>query len=731
MASSLKSKKLLRLTLFLCAGIMVVVACFWGLRGSFWTEADFKLMDLFYRRAVAEGKGPPVSPQILYVTVTDASYDAFGTNTLDRKDLARVNTVLEDLNVEAVGYDIIFARPSREKADLAFAASLDSLGAVYLPVGFALSDKPAPFHWKTGPAYERYREDVLFQPVERGKARPFYATYALMQMDAFALSAMGSGHISARSDSDGVYRHALMLVRIGEEGYVPTLSLSMFLDYIRVPFERIVVEWGDRIVIPAVEGSFLDRDLVIPIDSGGGTYLPYPGCWGEAFPAIEAHSLLEYYENPNLRGNLLEYFEGNFVFLGDVSVGIADLGQTTLERDAPLVMLHAALLNGMLTNTFYKDWEFKDTLLLLLSMGIILGGASVFRSSWVLYATGVVLISALVFLTWFELVNFRLFPPVSIAGSVFVIGFGMVIGIEWGVTRERSFIKNAFSKYVPEKVVQQLLVKPELLALGGEERVMTVLFADLAGFTSISEGMAPTDLVYLLNEYLTEMTGIILDEGGIVDKFEGDAIMAEFGAPLPLEDHADCAVRAGLMMQQRLRQLRTEWRKKGLPEMRCRMGINTGPMVVGNMGSDQVFDYTVIGDAVNLASRLEGANKHYNTHLMISEFTRKELTPGVFRTRLLDIIRVKGKNEAVRVYEVLGEASEPMEPETGAYIKAYEEGFKAYLARDFNTARNSFLKALSIRPDDPASLELIERMDGLDPGRLPEKWDGSIALTSK
>lgn len=731
MVLNLKSKKLLRLAISLCMGTVFVVACFWGLRGVFWTEADFQLIDLFYRRAVIEGKGPPVSPQILYVTVTDASYDAFGTNTLDRADLARVNTVLAELGAEAVGFDIIFARPSREKADQEFAASLKNLGTAYLPAGFALSDTPAPFHWKSGSAYQQYRDDVLFKPVERGEAGPFYAVYALMQMDSFALSAMGSGHISARSDSDGVYRHAPMLIRVGEEGYAPALSLSMFLDYMRIPSDRIVVEWGDRIVIPALKGSFLERDVVIPIDSRGRTYVPYPGRWGEKFPGIEAHRLLDYYDKPDLRGNLLEYFEGNLVILCDVSVGTADLGQTTLEGDVPLVMIHSALLNGMLTNTFYRKWDFKHTLLLIIAMGFTLGAAAVFRSSWVLYVTGAALVSVAVFLTWFELADFRLFPLVSVAASVLVIGLGMIVGIEWGVTRERSFIRNAFSKYVPEKVVQELLVKPELLALGGEERVMTVLFSDLAGFTSISEGMTPTDLVYLLNEYLTEMTRIILNEGGIVDKFEGDAIMAEFGAPLPLPDHADFAVRAGLMMQQRLRELRVDWQEKGLPEMRCRVGINTGAMVVGNMGSDQVFDYTVIGDAVNLASRLEGANKRYDTCLMISEFTLKELTPGVFRTRILDVIRVKGKTEAVKVYEVFGKASESVGPEQEAYVKAYEDGFYAYLARDFNAARSSFEKALSIRPDDPASLDLIERMGGLDPARLPEEWDGSIALTSK
>jgi adenylate cyclase len=724
MTRRFKSGKLFRLSFLLCAGMVLAVVSFWSVRGGVWTETDLQLMDLFYRQAAARGKGPPLSPQILYVTVTDASYDAFGSNVLDRTDVARVNEVLGDLGVEAVGYDIIFARPSREEADRALAASLDGLGTAYLPAAFALSPRPAPFRWGEGPAYERYREDVLFRCEEEGEGFPFHATYALMQADPFAIAAAGSGHISAHSDPDGVYRHVLTLVCVGDEGYAPTLSLAMFLDYMRIPFEEIRVRWGDRIVIPALEGGFLERDVEIPIDRRGRAFVPFPSRWGEGFPRIEAHALLDYYRDPGLRGNLLEYFEGNFVLLGDASVGAADLGQTPLEADAPLIVIHAAMLNGLLTNTFYERWTLWPALLLMAGLGVLLGGAASFRASWVLYLTGAVILGGLVLFTWSELTRFRLFPLASVGGSVFAVVFGMIAGIEWGVTRERSFIKNAFAKYVPEKVVHQLLLKPELLRLGGEERVITVLFSDVAGFTTISERMSPTELVHLLNEYLTEMTRIVLDEGGIVDKFEGDAVMAEFGAPLELPDHADRAVRAGLRMQRRLLALRREWREQGLPELHCRVGINTGSMVVGNMGSDQVFDYTVMGDAVNLASRLEGANKRYDTHLMISEFTLEALTPDVFRTRILDVLRVKGKSEAVRVYEVLGETRESLDPETEAYAGAYQAAFEAYLVRDFGAA-------LALRPEDPASRDMLERMEGSDPAALPEGWDGSVALTSK
>jgi adenylate cyclase len=166
--------------------------------------------------------------------------------------------------------------------------------------------------------------------------------------------------------------------------------------------------------------------------------------------------------------------------------------------------------------------------------------------------------------------------------------------------------------------------------------------------------MSPPELVSLLNEYLTEMTAIIQSAGGIIDKYEGDAIMAEFGAPLALSNHADLAVHAGLQMQRRMDELRQIWEKRGLPILRCRVGINSGSMIVGNMGSQQVCDYTVIGDAVNLASRLESANKFYRTHIMISEYTYTHLSSGMFRTRVLDVIKVQGKARAVKVLEVRG-----------------------------------------------------------------------------
>lgn len=728
MNSALRSRRLLKILGITCASVTLAVSAILFVFGTVWTEYDFKMLDLFYRKAVSRGFGPEQSPQVLITTISDRAYDYFGKNVLDRAYVAGINEALGRLDVAAVGYDLIFARPSDPKADAKLTASIRDLGSVFLPVGLGYSASSTPFRWEERRAYELFRTRYLRKPQETRTARPYYATRALMQMDDFAAAAFNSGHISAYSDSDGVYRHVIMLLKI-EDAYFPTLSLSMFLEYARVPFEKLIVEWGNRIVIPATKESLLEKDVIIPIDDRGRAFVPFPQDWEHCFKKMESDALLEYMKDENLRGNLTEMFEGKLVLIGDISIGASDLGQTPLESEAPLIILHAAMLNGMLTNSFYTQWSFKETLGLIWALGVLLAVAAFMRSSWFLYGAGLAVAVGIAWLTWSQFVHFRLFPVATVGGSAAIIFFGLVTSIEVVMSRERTFIKNAFSRYVPAEVVDILISNPELLQL--KESVLTVVFSDLADFTKISEMIPPHQLVQLLMEYLTEMTAVIKAHGGIIDKFEGDAIMAEFGAPLPMPDHADRAVKAGLEMQKRLKELREIWTGKGLPALKCRIGINTGSMIVGNAGSQQVYDYTVLGDSVNLASRLEAANKRYNTNLMISEFTRESLTPGIFKTRILDAITVKGKSKSVRVFEVYGETSEPAAPDDEVYYATYQKAFELYLAKDFEAARAVFRKALDLRPDDPASRQMIERMDNLNANELPPDWDGSIILQTK
>ncbi|MBF0203634.1 MAG: CHASE2 domain-containing protein [Desulfamplus sp.] len=705
---TLRNKKQMKaigvVSTILLLGILTVFFVVMNAKVSIFNIFDFKALDIFYKLAVKQQAGPKASftPKIVYLNITDETYNFFDKNYLDRKDMATLNNVLSQLDTQAVIYDIIFARRSSATSDLAFSESLETLGNVYLPTALVLSEKKYAFRWKTDPAHERFRADYLGNPNEKPASektrRPFNAVKALMQQNDFAIRARGSGDINAKADIDGIYRHITMLAKVDDQ-YFPTLSLSVFLDWAGISLNDITVEWGEKITIPASEGSFLDNDVIIPIDRHGRTFIPFVQAMGKDFSYMSVHTLISNFQDEDLRGNLLETFEGNFVFVGDIAIGTSDLGYTPLQKDSPLVITHASLLNALLTNTFYKQWPLIKTLILLCLLLTIMACASLLRSSWVLYVTGSIIIMAVPFFTWTEFISFQLFPVVTVTSLLLLIFFSFIATLETSGSKERAFIRDTFARYVPEKVVSTLLAQPEMVTLGGEERIITVLFSDIANFTTISESLTPTKLVNLLNEYFTEMSNIIMENGGIIDKFQGDSVMAEFGVPIPFKDHADKAVTASLQMIDRLSELREIWRERNKEtsakqdssinknitikqnitgeqnitkkekapedqnikkkqqwyELYCRIGINTNNMIVGNIGSKSVLDYTVIGDAVNLASRLEGANKLYETSLMISEFTHAQLTPGRFKTRILDYIKVKGKNEPVFVYEVYGE----------------------------------------------------------------------------
>ncbi len=725
-----KSKSLLIWITGLSTLLAISVFLGWSLIGDVWTQADFQIVDMMYRSAAKRGYTAEADPDILYLAITDDTYQTVGRNTLNRQYLANLNDILADAGARAAAYDLLFAYPSNPEEDRHFAESIARAGIIYLPVGFGCSDQPQPFRWEDRPAYTRLRQHDLAPLVERGSGQPCYATRALPQFDDFASAAYGSGHMNAAPDPDGVYRHHPLLVKI-DNAYIPTFALAMFLDDLQASFDQVSVNWGQELRIPESASRYLDHDIVIPIDRQGRVFLSFTQPWREDFAYATVHDVVQLYADVATQGNVENLLSGRFVLMSDVAQGISDLGQTPLDKNAPLIVLHATLLNALLTETFYRQWSFRQVMAFLGAMALLLMLAGLPKPLWPLYLTGSMILVSIPVFAWIEFTRFVLFPVVSTTGSVLIVFIGLVIGLQVGQAREQAFIRNAFAHYLPESVVKHLLNTPESLRLGGEKRRVTAVFSDLYGFTSFSEFLSPEELVGLLNEYLTEMTTIILNEGGIIDKYEGDALMAEFGVPLPMDDQAERAVAAALKMQRRLEELRPQWIAQGLPELRCRIGINTGDAIIGNMGSQQVFDYTAIGDDVNLASRLEGANKLYQSAIMISEATYNLLTPGRFRTRILDIIRVKGKSQVVKVFEVYGRVDESFDDDTLAYYQAYQHAFESYMAHDFSRAQELFAAAINLRPNDPASTWLIERIAALNPDELPDDWDGSIALTSK
>jgi adenylate cyclase len=289
-------------------------------------------------------------------------------------------------------------------------------------------------------------------------------------------------------------------------------------------------------------------------------------------------------------------------------------------------------------------------------------------------------------------------------------------------------IRRAFQHYLHPAVVEQVAQHPEALTLGGHKAVLTVLFSDIRGFSSFSEGVAPEALVQLLNEYFSAMTQAVFQHQGMVDKYIGDAIMAVYGAPVATPAHAYLACCTALQMLAVLPPLQAQWQARGLPVIDLGIGIHTGEMVVGNMGSATRFNYTVMGDAVNLGARLEGANKIFGTRIILSETTWERVHERL-ATRELDVIRVKGKDQPTRIYELLGMSPLPLAH--ALMVERFHAGLQAYRARHWSAARACFHEVLRACPDDAPSQLYLQRCATLRAVPPGDDWDGVYTMQTK
>ncbi len=417
--------------------------------------------------------------------------------------------------------------------------------------------------------------------------------------------------------------------------------------------------------------------------------------------------------------------EGKVVFLGVSATGTEDLRSTALEVDIPGVYVHAnAYANLRDGRAFRTDAGVRRTdrlagLAILLLLGLTALAGTKMTGRHVLGATALAAGGGLALSAWRmaggEAAAFALVPLAATAWGGTKLWFAYLRNAD--AQRQAEAVREAFKFYLAPAVVEQLVDNPELLRLGGERRVITAFFSDVAGFTTISETLDPQDLSLLLNECLGAMTDVILEEGGTVDKYIGDAIVAMFGAPLDQPDHADRALAAALRCQEVLDGLRPQWRERGWPEVIVRIGVNTGVATVGNMGSSQRFDYTMLGDTVNLAARLEGANKQYGTLILAGAATAAAVRETTVRE--IDLVMVKGKTEGVSIFT----------PEADAdVIAGTAEAVAAYREQRWADARAAFA---GLPSGDPIAATYAARIDALEAAPPGSDWDGVYRMTTK
>jgi class 3 adenylate cyclase len=427
----------------------------------------------------------------------------------------------------------------------------------------------------------------------------------------------------------------------------------------------------------------------------------------------------------------LDDLKGGVFFYGLTAAGTHDLNPTPFSPRYPMVGAIANVFNTIVTDQFItpmpSSWRLPMFLAIGIFAGYILSTRTSMRGS----------LFTLLFLVFYLLFVYWLFADrrmwIDAVGPTGIILFSDA-AIVWykfnTAEKKRKFIRGAFEQYLNPAVVEELAKNPDMLELGGKTMELTAFFSDVASFTTISEQLNEQELVELLNEYLTEMTDIVLKEYGNLDKYEGDAIMAFYGAPIPFPDHAARACTTALEMQEKLAELREKWKAERRPELTARIGINSGPMVVGNMGSRTRMDYTVMGDAVNLASRLEGVNKQYATDIMISEFTLEHCESD-FVTREIDLIRVKGKSEPVRIYEVLARAKDGISDDMKSAVEHYSAGLEAYRKKEWEAGIQEFQRVIDIRAGDGPSLTYLKRCREYCETPPPDDWDGVYVMTTK
>jgi len=671
---------------------------------------ELKTLDWRFSRLAVPARR---DPRIVLVAVNQASLDYFEKQNLywpwPRSMYGALLGFLKKGGARVVVFDELFSNPSPygQSEDEVFGKALKDFG----PAVMAMDSGASPHALRATPPPERFA----------AKGGPVLAAAAL-ERKSFRLpepeimnAAAFLGDTTVDADPDGVFRRVPIAAAMGGR-LIPTLPAAAAMAFTGKSLEELAPPLTDGRMLVKFHGKSLTDDPRLK------TYDSYP--IGDLMLSWQA---LEDKRKPDLDP---ARFKDKLVFVALTAPGLMDNHPSPISPVFPGTEIVAAAADNLINRDFLTPAPMIAVLTLLMAALIAAGAASrLSGQAWT--ALGAVLASSAA-LAGASCAAFQHGVWLDMAAPQLALWLGFAAASAYGYAvegRQKRYIQGAFSHYLSPEIVRRISENPESLALGGERREVTFYFSDIEGFTTISESLEPEKLTQLMNRYLGEMTETILASGGTLDKYIGDAIMAFWGAPLPCENHALTACRIALANQKKLAALGEEFKRLGYPPVRNRIGLNSGPASIGNMGSPRRFSYTAIGDNVNLASRLEGANKAYGTYILISDSTRQG-AGGAVETRELDFVKVKGKNLPIRVYELLGLTGET---DAGLLRKArlFEGGLASFRAREFGGAAAIFESVKKEFGPDHASDAYMERCRHFENEPPPADWDGTYALTEK
>jgi adenylate cyclase len=666
-----------------------------------------KTLDILFRRVPLA----KASPEVVVVTVDQADMDFFKNQGIvfpwPRRLYGPLIDYCQQSGARAVILDLLLATPSAygPEDDYRLAQAFAAAGNVVLP--FLLSRE------ETG---ANVSEAALLQKAGLqipgpGPRAPVDYRSVLTPVGPLLDGAQALGNVEANPDADGIYRRVPLVV-LFKDRWLPTLSFAAFLQF------------GSKSFLKFDGNSLLLGDRRIPLDAQGCFLLKFRGPTGshKRFSAANVIS-----SEARVRQGLppiypREAFAGKWVLVGCTAPGQADLKASPVAAVYPGVEFHATLLDNLLQGDFLKTLPDWSLWVWALTLAAAMAAAVLFsaRLTVTLAALGLAVLVCLA-LSVLAFRAGRWADPI-LPGITLALSFSLATAYSYANEgRQKTFIRGMFGQYMSENIINHLLAHPEKLKLGGERRRVTLFFSDLADFTTISEHLEAETVVALLNDYFSCMTEIILAEGGTMDKFEGDAIMAFWGAPLDQEDQSLRACRAARRQQAALEGLNRRFAEQKLPPLLMRIGLHTGEAIVGNLGSAKHLNYTVIGDTVNLAARLEGLNKFYRTAIIASEAMVLECGEAII-FRELDLVAVKGRETPVRVFEVLA-LKEEMTLEMEARGREFAQSLDLYRRGDFSGAAMGFAALLKRFPADGPARAFLERCRRHQETPPPADWD--------
>ncbi|MEW6521685.1 MAG: adenylate/guanylate cyclase domain-containing protein [Thermodesulfobacteriota bacterium] len=728
-------------------GCLVVIAAlglfylFGSRKPQLLTSFDNRLTDLMF---TIRGK-TPVSGEVVIVDIDDASLARIGQWPWPRKTMAELADRLRAAGARVIGFDMVFAEPDRTSPKNHLDGIIELLNA---PVSDeerdALRANPALDHdvilGDTLAAMPSVLGYVFRTSPQAGLAANVPLPSCIIRLDPPSIplssinfiqasqaivnltevsQAESEGFFNVFPDPAGTIRKVPLFMALNGVPY-PSLALEAMRVGLRE--EEVTIHLSRQVATPkkgvlgvTVAGRF------IPTDDQGQLTVNYRGPV-KTFTYVPAAEVLA--------GRQLDLLRDKFVLIGTSAAGLLDLRATPFANIFPGAEIQATVIDNLLAAdplTYDLYTEIGMTYALVGVSGLLLSALLAYATPLAGALAGLLCLLATAGGAYFFFLNNKIigitYPLLTII-TVFLV---VTLSNYFFAGREKRFLRHAFGHYVSPDVVNEIIKNPANLSLSGQVRNLTVFFSDIRDFTSISEKMPPDRLGRFMNRYLTAMSAVLLEHGGTVDKYIGDAIMAIWGAPLAASDHAARAVRASLASIRRLATLQEELQQEQLATIEIGIGLNSGEMNVGNFGSSQRFDYTVLGDNVNLASRLEGLTKVYGCPILISEATREAAGPGFF-CRFIDRVRVKGRKLPVNIYEPLceGEPAEEVQREAASF----EQAVSAYQQQDFVAARQ-MMSELSGQHDSKLYRLYLERIEVFLASPPPPDWDGVFVFTSK